>query len=136
MEKCIGVDDGGQSRFGEQTAYEGTLFVTTSEAGPDRQRGSPLSQLVHTLARRLHRLDQERLDDRQRLLRNGDRDIPGVRAKRGFGSETERAGHPGGSADDEHRPRRVLRVALMAARDKLEDLVGDKTVPRVGVLEP
>src|SRR6185312_3336715 len=46
------------------------------------------------------------------------------------------AGHSGRPADDEQRPGGVLRIALAAVRDKLQDLLGDETVPRARVLEP
>ncbi len=84
----------------------------------------------------LDRLENERLDDRKRLGRDGERDVSGVRAEGRTRSERDGAGHSRLPADDEHRARRVLGVARCSARDDVEQGRSGAAVLGVDVIEP
>ena len=98
--------------------------------------GRALRELVDPVERRLDRLEQQRLDDGQRRLRHGDRDVARIGAERRLGGQADGAGHPRRAADDEDGACRVLRVASLPARDEPEDLLRDEPVLRVALVEP
>ncbi len=136
LEERVGVDDGWEHDTREQPADESPLLVAASEARPDRQRRRALRQLVDPVDWRLHRLEQPRLDDRQRGRRGGDGHVPRVRAERRFRRKADCARHAGRTADDEHRARRVLGVLLMLARYEVEDLCPDQAMLGLARVEP
>ena len=73
---------------------------TASAARGEQAPGRVLGQ------RPLDRLEQPRLDHRQRRLGRGDRDVARVGAERGERGQHRRAGQPARAADDEHAARR------------------------------
>jgi hypothetical protein len=135
LEQGIGVDDGGQVDSPSRRRTSARSSSPRPRPGPianaEARSASSSTRSRGAFTASIRSVSTTGMTPSERRPRH-----TCVRAKRGFGGETERAGHPGRAPDDENRSCRVLRIALVAARDELQDLVGDETVPRVRVLEP
>ena len=98
--------------------------------------GAPVGDDPFVVGERpLHRLEQPLLEDRQRRLRHGDRDVAGVGAHRRERRERRRAGESARAADDEHVTGRVLVVALGAPRHGPQQLDRRESRCRLAELE-
>ena len=104
--------------------------VAAAEPRPDRERARPLRTPSNAVLQRpLDRLEQPRLEHRQRLSRRGDGDVAGVGAERGHGGEARGAGQPARAADDEHRARACTCCRRAAARGtSAQDVARDERV--------
>ena len=89
--ECVGVHDGRHVRLEQQPPNELALLLAAPEPGPERQRPRPPGGVECLLERALDRLQHQRLEHRQRVLRCGDGDVAGVGAKRGARGECRSA---------------------------------------------
>ena len=134
--ECVGVHHGRHVRLREQPPNELALVLAAPEPRPQRQRPRPPGRVQCLLERALDRLQHQRLEHRQRVLRRGHGDVAGVGAKRGARGECCSARHSRSTAHHEHRSRRVLVLARALARHPGQDLVADKRVLGGGAVEP
>ena len=102
-EEGVGVDDRGQVGLLEQPPDQRLRLFTAPEARTERQRFGASGGVEGFLQGALDRFEQAHLDDRQRLARRADTDVPGVGAERRFRSEADGAGQTGRAADHKHR---------------------------------
>ena len=120
----------------EQLGAELLRCVRAAEARPDREHARLGRGLACAGPRHLHGLEQPRLDDGERSLRDGDDDVAGVRPEGGGGREADSSGQPRRAAGDEHRARAVLVVVGPLARDERENVVLHEAQRRLRRLEP
>ena len=120
-EEAVRVDDRGERRSLEERPDDAAGIVAASEPRADRQRvgaleiGGEIVEHAVVGERALHRLERQRLDDREGCRRHGERDVTGVGPQRRGRREHRGAGRPGRPADDEERTGRELRVAAPRA---------------------
>ena len=108
----VGVDDDRQLELARAAAARAPCRrcgrARAERAGPiasaTRLGAQPRAVPPRPRQRPLHRLEQPRLDDRQRRLGDGDGDVARVRAEAAAAREHGSAGQPGRAADDEHAP--------------------------------
>ena len=121
-EERICVDDNWELEPLKQPRDQRERLGAPAQARTDRHdvgsRGLGEDRLDGTVPveRALDRLERERLDRRQTRTRNRDRDIAGIRAQRGNCGEHGRAAHTGCATDNQHPPRRELRITCAAER--------------------